>query len=82
MVSPFRSEMCQEFIFSGSYTVLPNAVYDYNIKCCNLILFLCPFQYWDYKGGYEMPTQYKSGYTVFGIAGALSLFLAAYAYTL
>jgi hypothetical protein len=38
------------------------------------------FQYWDFKGGYELSTQYKTGYTVFTTATLLALLLASAAY--
>jgi len=36
--------------------------------------------YWDYKGGYEMATQHKTGYAVFTAATLLSLLFASAAY--
>ena len=38
------------------------------------------FQYWDYKGGYELDTQYKTGTACFVLATALSFLFAGYAY--
>ena len=50
--------------------------YDMHISKMHVILL----QYWDFKGGYELTTQYKSGYTVYVSSVLISLLLGALAY--